>query len=61
MIESIDPIKPGYKTTEFWVTILTVIGSTTVGLTSLVSPTVAAILGTVSTLAYALSRGIAKK
>lgn len=61
MLEELKPVKPGYKTTEFWVTILTVVGSATAGLQGVVSPTVAAVLGAVSTVAYAVSRGFAKK
>lgn len=53
--------QPGIRTTEFWVTILAVIGAATLGLTEVVPPQIAAILGSVSTMAYAISRGLAKK
>jgi hypothetical protein len=54
-------MKPGWKTTEFWVTILGVIGAATAGLENIVSPTVAGIMMAISSAAYALSRGLAKK
>ncbi len=54
-------IKPGIKTTEFWATILAVVGSTAGGFQGVLDPKVATILGVVSTIAYTISRGLAKK
>lgn len=56
-----EQVKPGIKTTEFWMTILTVIASATAGLQGIVDPKIAAVLGAVSTIAYTISRGFAKK
>lgn len=53
-------LKPGLKTTELWVTVLTDIGVVAAALQGSLSPQWAAVAASVSTLAYSLSRGIAK-
>lgn len=50
----------GMKTTELWVTLLTDVGVLAAALQGSLSPKYAAVAASVSTLAYALSRGIAK-
>ena len=50
----------GYKTTEFWVTILTIIGSIAGSLEKILDPNYAAIAATVSTIVYTISRTFAK-
>lgn len=52
--------KPGYRTTEFWVTTLTSVAALVAALTSNLNPRYAAIGGAVSEGLYALSRGITK-
>ena len=53
-------LKPGYKTTELLVTILTNIGLVLAASASWLPPRYAAIGSALSTAAYALSRGLAK-
>lgn len=53
--------KPGWKTTEFWVTVFSVVGSASLGLKDVVSPKVSLGLVGLSTIAYTLARGLAKK
>lgn len=53
--------KPGWKTTEFAISILTTVGALTASLAGVLDPKVGAILMGLSTFAYALSRGLAKK
>lgn len=53
-------MKPGQRTTEFWVTLATVIGVVTAALADALSPRYAAIASAVSVSAYAISRGLAK-
>lgn len=52
--------KPGYKTTEFLVVLLTDIGVVTASITGNLSPKYAALAASISVAAYALSRGLAK-
>lgn len=52
--------KPGYKTTEFWVTTLTSIAALVAALTSNLNPRYAALGAAVSEGLYAISRGITK-
>jgi hypothetical protein len=52
--------KPGYKTTEFWVALLTIVGATVAALAGNLSPKYAALAAAVSTAAYAVARGLAK-
>ena len=54
------PYKPGYKTTEFAVTVLTCVGILAAALASQLTPRYAAIATAISSGAYALSRGLAK-
>jgi hypothetical protein len=53
-------MKPGYKTTEFWVALLVIIGSTVSALADALPPRFAAWASTIAGAAYALSRGLAK-
>lgn len=53
-------LKPGYKTTEFLVVVLTNIGLIAAASASWLPPRYAAIGAAVSTAAYALARGLAK-
>jgi predicted acyltransferase len=52
--------KPGYRTTEFAVTVLTAVGALAAALAGQLSPRWAAIAAAVSVAAYAISRGLAK-
>lgn len=54
-------MKPGYKTTELLVTVLTNIGVVAAALQGSLSPKWAAIAAAVSTAAYAIARGLAKQ
>lgn len=54
-------IKPGYKTSEFFISIITVIASITGSLSEVLPPKIGFILATISSVGYAISRGIAKK
>lgn len=53
-------MKAGYKTTEFWITLLSIIGLVTSSAAASLSPKYAAIGVAISTAAYAISRGLAK-
>jgi hypothetical protein len=53
-------VKPGYKTTEFWVSALTAVGLLVAAASTSLPPRYAAIGAAVSSSAYAISRGIAK-
>lgn len=53
-------LKPGYKTTELAVVVLTDVGLLAAALAGNLSPKYAAIATAVSGAAYALSRGLAK-
>lgn len=53
-------MKKGYKTTEFWVTILTQVATIGTAVAGLLPPDRAAILVGLSQAAYAISRGLAK-
>lgn len=53
-------MKHGLKTTEFLITILTIIGSVTAGLEGVLSPKWAGIFATISGVAYTLSRSFLK-
>ena len=54
-------IKKGFKTTEFWVTVLTVVGSAASGLAGIMDPKISGFMMALSSAAYAISRGLAKK
>jgi hypothetical protein len=53
-------MKPGWKTSEFWITGLSIIGLVASSAASSLSPKYAAIGVAISGGAYALSRGLAK-
>jgi len=53
-------MKPGYKTSEFWITALSIAGLVASSAASNLSPKYAAIGASVSGAAYAISRGLAK-
>jgi len=53
-------MKTGWKTTEFWVTALAVVGLVASSATASLSPKYAAIGSSVSIAAYSISRGLAK-
>ena len=53
--------KPGYKTSEFWMGLLSDLGGLAAAAGGLVPPEAAATLATVSRMAYAISRGLAKQ
>lgn len=50
----------GYKTTEFWVTVLTIVGLVVAAVAAPLSPRYAAIGAAVSAAAYSIARGLAK-
>lgn len=52
--------KPGYKTTEFWMTVLTVLGTWGGAIQDYVPPKFAAITSAATISAYAIARGIRK-
>jgi hypothetical protein len=53
-------LKAGYKTSEFWITALSIVGLTVSAAATSLSPKYAAIGAAVSGSAYAVSRGLAK-
>lgn len=53
-------MKPGYKTTEFAVTVLTAVGALVAALAGELTPRWAAIASAVSVSAYSLARGFTK-
>ncbi len=53
-------MKPGYKTTEFWLAVLVSAGALVAALADQLPPKYAALASAVSGAAYALSRGLAK-
>jgi hypothetical protein len=52
--------KPGWQTTEFWVTTLTIAGLVVASAAATLSPRYAAIAAALSAGLYSLSRGLAK-
>jgi hypothetical protein len=54
-------VKPGFKTTEFLVTVLTAVGAFVAALADALPARYAAIASAVSAGAYAVSRGLAKR
>jgi hypothetical protein len=52
--------KPGYKTTEFWVALLVIVGSFVATLAGNLPDRYAALASSVAGGLYALSRGLAK-
>jgi hypothetical protein len=55
------PATPGWQTTEFWVTILTAVGATAAAATNNLPPRYATLASTIAVVAYAISRGLAKR
>lgn len=53
-------MRKGYQTTEFWVTVLSIIGLVASSASASLSPKYAAVGASVSAAAYAISRGLAK-
>lgn len=53
-------MKPGWKTSEFWLTVATDLGVVTAALAGELSPKYAAIAVATSKVAYAIARGLAK-
>ena len=53
-------MKSGYKTTEFWVTALSIAGLVASSVAASLSPRYAAMGVAVSSAAYAISRGLSK-
>jgi len=54
-------MKQGLKTTEFWMTVATIIGSVAAASQDILDPKYAAIASLVSTAAYTISRALAKR
>lgn len=54
-------IKPGIKTTEFFITLIGILGSTAAALAEVVDPKLAMILSTIATVFYTISRGWVKR
>lgn len=52
--------KPGYKTTEFWLTIITAVAVLLAAVADVLPDKYAAIVASASTAAYAVARGLAK-
>lgn len=53
-------MRPGWKTSEFWVTALSILGLVISSMASVLSPRYAALGAALSAAAYAVSRGLAK-
>lgn len=53
-------VKSGWRTSEFWVTALTIVGLAVSSAAASLSPRYAAIGAALSAAAYAFSRGLAK-
>ena len=54
------PLKKGWQTTEFWITILTQIATVGGAIAGILPPKEAALVAAFSQAAYAISRGMAK-
>lgn len=54
-------MKPGWKTTEFWVTVLASVGAVAAAAQGVLPDKYAALAVAFSSAAYAISRGLAKK
>jgi hypothetical protein len=57
---TITPVKPGTRTTEFWLTLLVNGAAVAGGLAHVLPGPWAAVAAAVATAAYSLSRGLAK-
>ena len=53
-------MKPGWKTTEFWIALLAIVGAATASLAGLLPPVWAALVTLISTLAYIATRALTK-
>lgn len=53
-------LKPGYLTTEFWISSLTIVGLVVSSAATSLPPRYAAIGSAVAAAAYAIARGLAK-
>ena len=53
-------MKPGWKTTEFWLAVATALGGLAAALADALPPKYAAAMAAAATFAYALARGLAK-
>ena len=53
-------MKHGLKTTEFWITFLTIIASSAASFERILDPKYAAILSTISSIAYLIARTLLK-
>lgn len=54
------PLKPGFETTEFWVSVLTAVATLGGQVAGLVPPPWGAIIAGIAAAAYTISRGLAK-
>ena len=54
------PVKPGWKTTEFWVTLATSIGSVLSAIAGILPAKEAGVLATASTVIYTIARAFTK-
>lgn len=54
-------MKPGWKTTEFVITCVTIVATTAAALEKFLEPQWAAVAAALSSMAYSVSRGLAKK
>lgn len=59
-IRKIRKQKPGYKTTEFWMTVLMVVGTWATSLKDILPAKQAAITSGIAVSAYAIARGLQK-
>ena len=53
-------VKPGWQTTEFWITVIGEIGAVCAAASGVIPSKSAALLMTASAVAYKISRGLAK-
>jgi len=53
-------MKPGLSTTEFWITLLTILASSAATFEKILDPRYAAIFSTISSIAYLISRTLLK-
>lgn len=54
------PVKPGIRTTELWLAVLTDVGAVAAAAAGVLPARWAAVASAVSTAAYSLARGLAK-
>lgn len=54
-------VKPGFKSTEFWLTMASNVAAILITVSEAVEPKVGAVLAIVANGLYAISRGFAKK